>query len=47
MPMQKGDVEATWADISLLKNLTGFQPKTDFKEGAALFIEWYRKYYDV
>ncbi len=47
MPMQKGDVEATWADISLLKNLTGFQPKTDFKEGAAFFIEWYRKYYDV
>ena len=46
MPMQKGDVSATWADASLLQNLTGYKPKTNFKDGIARFIEWYRKYYN-
>ena len=31
MPMQKGDVKATWADASLLKNLTGYSPKTNYR----------------
>ena len=47
MPMQKGDVSATWADATLLKDLTGFSPKTNFKEGIAQFIKWYREYYNV
>ncbi len=47
MPMQKGDVSATWANSSLLKNLTGFSPQTNFREGIISFIEWYRKYYNV
>ena len=47
MPMQKGDVTATWANTSLLKNLTGYSPQTDFREGITNFIEWYRKYYNV
>jgi UDP-glucuronate 4-epimerase len=47
MPMQKGDVPATWADTSLLKNLTGFCPQTNFKDGIAHFVEWYRNYYSV
>lgn len=47
MPMQKGDVPATWADSSLLKNLTGFEPKTNFKDGIENFIKWYRSYYKV
>ena len=38
MPMQKGDVPATWADSNLLQNLTGFNPKTNFKEGIDKFI---------
>jgi len=46
MPMQKGDVSATWADASLLQNLTGYKPKTNFKDGIARFIEWYRNYYN-
>tara|TARA_Y100000389_G_scaffold201809_1_gene245410 strand:+ start:184 stop:1194 length:1011 start_codon:yes stop_codon:yes gene_type:complete len=46
MPMQKGDVSATWADASLLQNLTGYKPQTNFKDGIARFIEWYRKYYN-
>ena len=47
MPMQTGDVLATWADASLLKNLTGFQPNTNYKVGIKKFVEWYRDYYRV
>jgi UDP-glucuronate 4-epimerase len=47
MPMQPGDVPATWADASLLKSLTGYAPQTPFREGVAKFVEWYRDYYGV
>lgn len=45
MPMQKGDVPATWADASLLRSLTGYQPSTDVKDGIAAFVRWFRDYY--
>ena len=45
MPMQMGDVPATWADASLLKALTGYRPSTDFREGVRRFVAWYRDYY--
>lgn len=45
MEMQKGDVPATWANATLLKNLTGYQPQTDFRDGIAKFVEWFRDYY--
>jgi UDP-glucuronate 4-epimerase len=44
MPMQMGDVPATWADTSLLQKLTNYRPKTNFKDGIISFIKWYRKY---
>ena len=47
MEMQKGDVPATWADASLLRNLTGFTPQTDVREGIRQFVAWYRDYYKV
>ena len=47
MDMQKGDVPATWADASLLQKLTGYRPQTDFHDGIARFVEWYRAYYNV
>jgi UDP-glucuronate 4-epimerase len=47
MPMQTGDVPATWADATLLKNLTGYQPGTDYRSGVASFIKWYREFYNV
>ncbi|SHH57848.1 NAD-dependent epimerase/dehydratase family protein [Marivita hallyeonensis] len=47
MEMQKGDVVATWADASLLRNLTGYAPETDVRTGVKRFVEWYREYYDV
>lgn len=45
MPMQQGDVPATWADASLLQTLTGYRPQTPFRDGVAKFVAWYRDYY--
>lgn len=45
MPIQTGDVPATWADASLLAKLTGYQPQTEFREGVRRFVTWYREYY--
>jgi len=45
MPMQPGDVPATWADASLLKTLTGYQPKTQVRQGVKNFVDWYKVYY--
>jgi UDP-glucuronate 4-epimerase len=47
MPMQMGDVPATWANADLLKKLTGYQPQTHYRDGIAQFVEWYREYYNV
>lgn len=44
MPMQAGDVPATWADASLLERLTGYRPATDFRDGIANFVAWFREY---
>lgn len=44
MPMQMGDVTATWADSSLLSQLTGYHPNTHFRDGIARFVEWFREY---
>jgi UDP-glucuronate 4-epimerase len=46
-PMQPGDVTATFADISRLKALTGYEPKVKLEEGLPRFAEWYRSYYGV
>jgi UDP-glucuronate 4-epimerase len=47
MEIQKGDVPATWADATLLNDLTGYKPQTNIREGVRQFVEWYRHYYDV
>lgn len=41
LPMQPGDVDRTYADISKAKELIGYCPKTDFKDGIHRFINWY------
>jgi UDP-glucuronate 4-epimerase len=46
MPMQKGDVHATWADASLLESITNYKLQTNFKDGIKRFIKWYRAYYN-
>ena len=45
MPMQTGDVPATWAEASVLQQLTGYRPQTPFRDGVARFVHWYREYY--
>ena len=45
VPMQAGDVPATYADTSDLKRDFGFVPKKTLREGLALFAEWYRTFY--
>lgn len=42
--MQKGDVPATWADTSLLSDLTGFTPSIDVAVGLKHFADWFRSY---
>ncbi len=46
MDMQMGDVPATWANADLLKNLTGYRPQTDIRDGVAEFVTWFRDYYN-
>ena len=41
LPMQPGDVERTFADISKAKKLIGYNPKTSFKNGIENFVKWY------
>jgi UDP-glucuronate 4-epimerase len=45
LPMQKGDVHSTLSDSSLLKRITGYNPKTNYKTGIKEFIKWYTNYY--
>ncbi len=45
LPMQKGDVEETFADCNLLFSLTGYRPNTEIKKGIKKFCEWYVEYY--
>jgi UDP-glucuronate 4-epimerase len=45
--MQPGDVPATWADATLLAELTGYRPKTRLADGVGHFVAWYRDYYGI
>ena len=45
LPMQPGDITATWADTSALERDIGYKPETSVKEGIQRFVEWYRGYY--
>ncbi|WP_375459110.1 NAD-dependent epimerase [uncultured Enterovirga sp.] len=45
MPMQPGDVMASWADVEDLARLTGFRPQVPIAEGIQRFVAWYRGFY--
>ncbi len=47
LPMQEGDVPATYADTSALQALTGFAPSTPIEEGVRRFVAWYRDYHRI
>jgi UDP-glucuronate 4-epimerase len=45
LPMQPGDVEATYADVTDLEREIGFRPSTPIEDGIARFAKWYREYH--
>ncbi|MBN2705156.1 MAG: NAD-dependent epimerase [Deltaproteobacteria bacterium] len=47
LPMQPGDVPATYADVEDLQQAVGFSPATSLADGIAAFVRWYREYYRV
>lgn len=47
LPMQDGDVVATFADVEDLQRDAGFAPSTPLEDGIGRFVEWYREYYGV
>ncbi len=47
LPMQPGDVPATYADITAIKRDYGFEPKTGLEPGLRSFVGWYRQYFGV
>lgn len=47
LPMQPGDVDRTYSDISKAKRLLGYEPHTSFEEGIKKFVDWYRNREDI
>jgi UDP-glucuronate 4-epimerase len=47
LPLQPGDVPATYADVDDLMADVGFKPRTPIAEGIRKFVEWYREYYGI
>jgi UDP-glucuronate 4-epimerase len=47
MPIQPGDVPATFANVQALESAVGFKPRTTIEEGVERFVAWYREYYDA
>jgi len=47
LPMQPGDVQATWADVDDLKAKVDYSPETSVEVGVARFVEWYKEFYGV
>ncbi len=46
-PMQAGDVEATFADVSALAEAVDFRPATPIEEGVVRFVEWYKSFHGI
>ena len=47
MPLQKGDVKQTLSNTNLLKEPTGYNPKTKYKSGIKKFLSWYLEYFKI
>lgn len=45
LPMQPGDVHATWAEMDDFFTATGYKPNVSVQEGVQRFVEWYKSYY--
>ena len=46
LPMQPGDVKATYANVSALVEAVGYRPHVSLEEGMGRFVDWYRGYYE-
>lgn len=47
LPMQPGDVKATYADVAKARSKLGFEPTTSIRDGVPRFVEWYRDYHGI
>jgi UDP-glucuronate 4-epimerase len=47
LPMQPGDVLATYADVDDLGAATGYRPSTSIENGVKEFVRWFKSYYDI
>lgn len=47
LPMQNGDVQQTYADLSKISKYVNFQPKTDIETGILKFCDWYKDFYNI
>lgn len=47
LPMQPGDVPATWASIEKLATAHGYNPTTTIDEGVKSFVSWFKEYYKI
>ncbi len=45
LPMQSGDVKATYANVDALQEAVGFKPSTSLETGLRRFVDWYKKFY--
>ena len=47
LPMQAGDIYATYASVEKLHKAVGYEPRTSIQEGIPVFADWFRKYYKL
>jgi len=47
LPIQPGDVPDSLADLEKIKEITGYQPTTSYKEGVRKFVQWYKDFYNI
>lgn len=47
MPLQKGDIPISFANVENLRKLTGYKPKTNINKGISEFIKWYKDYHKI
>ena len=45
LPMQPGDVEGTWCDVSALKRAVGYAPSVGLEQGLAETVRWFKDFY--
>ena len=47
LPMQPGDVPATYADVSRISAKLGYRPTTPIEVGVPAFVKWYKEYHHL